>query len=849
MILDSLPSYLQTSTVTPVSSRIPERAAQRTSAWQGRQVEIAPLLSNHLGEGETVSGAELQQPMALKYGEYIQDYFRYDIIDKTLDRRAVSKLEARASKMLRDIRKLNRESIDIWLQGSMAERAFQKTSSFTWRSLPDYEKENLKEDIQRVLGQYKGYLSYSLAEKLAAECASQYQSHFTLSAPNTATFLAAESVDDEVILSGHLALWAQQHFNRAAEPGTPVDSGDGMFEAGVNITEFDKKLLCNAEACTRMTNRLLLDSALEKLQVESFEDQLAYARHVGERLIKNLNVLWKVSANVPDELKEAVKTDLINQLHDVVAHIHELEDMAYSDPLNEESWQSFKEVELTSAIKVLEREVTQLKSVKKPDLPRIEALDMLRQEWVDQLEDVLEGTDNNFPPLAGGMSQRQAPISDAKTYTKVIVDQLKEAGFGKKAGKRLGHARHLVLSTANWNTVTTDISAQIGGKPLHYTSSLIPASQMKLDPEGLDIFPVDYDGTGRPSTATQETQHAVNLGQTVLTTPKSGGEALVFKGLRSGTLSAYGIKNDKATREKANENRARELVTAALKQFLDDHPQYNQPGVEVPLRLFSTSLLSADKARHFTHVHDDELKMQREQEAALKAIQEELKAGKPLQIKQPDGSLKSYAVKLQLATTNYGVNNISLSGLQALMRPWGEAKKINNEGLQDLLGSLDMFGEVGGWAGEYLASASESDQDKAIVRQLVEQIRDLHVSGDYRREGDDAYKMVERLQYLAFKLGAVTHINCKSGKDRTGEADAAIKRFAAEVEALGYVPELRKPLTREDRKLAQTFLVETGNIKWQQMNINRPGYKTRVGKKQVGAYVYDMSHRSQFHVK
>ena len=267
----------------------------------------------------------------------------------------------------------------------------------------------------------------------------------------------------------------------------------------------------------------------------------------------------------------------------------------------------------------------------------------------------------------------------------------------------------------------------------------------------------------------------------------------------------------------------------------------------IPLRILSVSLLSPDKARHVTGYHDDELKMQEEQVAALKEVERQLRAGQPLVMTDEKGNRHDLKVNLQVINTSYGVNKVSLSGWQKINRAWTAADKVNNEGLVALIGSATPYDVIGGWAGEFLASDA-SEKEKRIVQSLVEQIRDLQASGDYRKEGEDAYKMVERLQLLAFKLGVKGHFNCTNGKDRSGETDASIKRFAAEVDALGYVPDPRKPLTHEDQYLTQAFTFNTGNLELQQMNINLPGYKTQVGKKRLGQYVFNQAHQPRFHI-
>ena len=617
------------------------------------------------------------------------------------------------------------------------------------------------------------------------------------------------------------------------------------------------KLIGNAEYYTNRVAGLLSGSPLERLEHFSYAQQADEARDVAKKLIKTLDALERHPDNIPAELLDALTHDLVSQLDGLLDFIDHLEVSDEEDPLGPQQWEKFKYLEVLSSIKVLEREIVQIKSSgeeghlsskKTRELAKLEAL---HQEWSDHLSSIQQGTDNDFPPSrshsTGSVSHSDVqPVNDAKVYTASMLKQLDEIGLNK-AEKKLKHARSLVLSTIQWDTVTTHLDVRIEGQVRHYENQLTPASQMKWGMGGRDIFEHSYHGTGRPSTETKELFHAMNMGQSELSTTEKGKKKVLFKGLRSGTLSAYGIK-DKKPRRAAARNRARELVTAGVKQFLEENPGYLASGKPIPLKILSTSLLSADKLRHYLHIHDDELKMQKEQVAALKEIQKELNDGKPLVFFDASGEEHKLKVDMKLANTNYGVNSLSLGSLKSIVRPWGEAKRVNNEGLAELMGSVDQFDPIGGWVGDYL-SGGATEESKNIVRMLVEQIRDLHASGDYRKEGEDAYKMIERLQLLAFKIGAVGHINCKSGKDRTGEADASIKRFAAEVEARGYVPDPRKRIGREDRNLSQAFQFGSGNIEWQQMNINRPGFKTQLNKKRLGEFVYQRSHKAQFNVK
>ena len=393
------------------------------------------------------------------------------------------------------------------------------------------------------------------------------------------------------------------------------------------------------------------------------------------------------------------------------------------------------------------------------------------------------------------------------------------------------------------------MDVKIAGKNQKIRSRITPASrfQIHIGEQGkADIFPVHYNGTGRPSLATAEAVHAVNLGETELSVEEGGRPRRLFKGLRTATLSAYGIKKGK-TRKRANQSRAQELVLSALKQQLEANPDLLRSNKPIRLKLSTTSLLTADRARHHIPFSDDELKMQREQLEALQAIQLRLNAGEPLSFTDSRNTVHQVKVDMELAATNFGVNDLALKGLyRRAAGAWGATEKLNHKGLQTLMGTLEPGSPVGGWAKEFLQDPAVSGEDKEIVLQLVEQIRDLYATEEYKSEGEDAYKMVERIIFLAYKIAAIPHFNCKSGKDRTGEADAGVKRLAAVTHALGYVPNPGQPVSQEEKVLSQVMLLESGNIEWQQYNFNRSGYKTTMGKHRVGDVVFEMTHHPQF---
>ncbi|MRI33758.1 hypothetical protein EOPP23_12245 [Endozoicomonas sp. OPT23] len=822
----------------------PKGITPPSGRWKGRSVSAKPLLHGEIKTSGTADGSQVSKGLKAKYGDYIASHFDGELKSKKLSQRDVHRLETKACSLLRGIKEQNKQIVNELMEAGLARETFQEVFRHDWNSLCHEEQQHYEEQLRLGFSEAVIDLDVETVEKIALNITSKHQFLYSSQASKTSDYLLKQLPDSATVLPGSLKLWAMGHYDPDATPGELLK--EDPFKDEVALSERDVKLLSNADHFSRKSAQLLNSSPLEKLQFQTYEEQIDEAQKQARSLIRQLNYHASPGHHIPDELNRAIKSDLIHQLGQMVELITELELDFIEDPLGDKGWQTFKENEVISALKLMDEVYKQ--SREKISSEKLEKLSQLKTDYMEQLKAIRADTDYNFPPKSSQSkkltNQHPPEVVTAKDYSKRIESQLAEV-IGAKAVKKLKDVRGQHMSEINWKTVRNRFDVRIQGKVNHYESEQLPAAQMKLGEGDHDVFSEQYRGAGRASSQKKEAQHAVNLGQTSFCKIENGRKKVLFRGLRSGTLAAYGIK-DKKLRSEANLNRARELVTAAAKQYLDDHPGHpmDQP---IPLRMLSTSLLSPDKARHLTGFHDDELVMQREQVAALKEIERQLRSGKPLVLTDGAGKKNELKVNLKVANTSYGVNSISLSGLQKMAGAWGESEKINHEGLAVIMGSTTPFDAVGGWAGEYL-EGNASDKEKQIVRSLVEQIRDLQTSKDYKKEGEDAYKMVIRLQLLAFKLGVNGHINCKSGKDRTGETDASIKRFAAEVDALGYVPDPRKPITHEDQYLTQAFTFNTGNLELQQMNINVPGYKTRVSKKRLGQFAFDQAHKPKFHV-
>lgn len=103
--------------------------------------------------------------------------------------------------------------------------------------------------------------------------------------------------------------------------------------------------------------------------------------------------------------------------------------------------------------------------------------------------------------------------------------------------------------------------------------------------------------------------------------------------------------------------------------------------------MLSSSLLTADYARHITHVNDDELQLQREQYRASQAL---AASDEPLVIYDAQGKEYQVKIALKVATLNVGVNLLSLNPVvAAALSSWSQADKYTEEGLTTLAGSLN----------------------------------------------------------------------------------------------------------------------------------------------------------------
>ncbi|KML19421.1 hypothetical protein VL10_23395 [Leclercia adecarboxylata] len=388
--------------------------------------------------------------------------------------------------------------------------------------------------------------------------------------------------------------------------------------------------------------------------------------------------------------------------------------------------------------------------------------------------------------------------------------------------------RVIYLNNRPWTTIEKKFVQHNN----EYVSKQRPAAEIKKGEH--DIFPTSYNGKGVNCWDTSNTIHASNLWNSMVSVKtKDGKEKELFSGIRHAVLSPMGVKN-LHDRHIGAVNRAKEVVSAAL---------FSKPalleralsGEVVPLRLVSTSLLTP------TGLFVKEDIMLRDQIQAWKALNQ---SGSPLtlDIKDTNGNLRQIKIAFEVASFNFGVNELSLK--------FGLGNKIsdgyNCPALQQLLGNdLRPKSEPGGWVGEYL---SKNPDNAGLVKELSQQIKKIWQNKSHHSDNGEPYKLAQRVTMLASEINCVPCWNCKSGKDRTGMLDVEVKREVISLHQGNPLSKPGKSLDQNGKWLLRKVLLNSGNLEIQAQNTGLAGnkvikdlgisllnlsYKDRIGDSQV----------------
>ena len=261
----------------------------------------------------------------------------------------------------------------------------------------------------------------------------------------------------------------------------------------------------------------------------------------------------------------------------------------------------------------------------------------------------------------------------------------------------------------------------------------------------------------------------------------------------------------------ANQRRALESARAAI-TCLPPQELQRIAGCkegEIPVvRLASLSLLTPDAVRGaLKGPTKDEGLMWHDQQAAWQALsaREFIELEVPVAPSSGDskyggenaggqGSTHRIKVKLDIAAFNIPVNKWgahAVTGDFSLMV--GDSHEANGAAITKLLGQLPRDRRAlrtwkpEGWVGQALGDPALAVGQKDLLRALARQVAEICIDPDAgAKRQADPYRLVKRLLVLVHETGlAAPMVNCRSGKDRTSEAETQARQFALEARVRG----------------------------------------------------------------
>jgi Enterobacterial virulence protein IpgD len=401
-----------------------------------------------------------------------------------------------------------------------------------------------------------------------------------------------------------------------------------------------------------------------------------------------------------------------------------------------------------------------------------------------------------------------------------------------------------------WDIIQDDFSLHLGGQTNDFTSTITPIAKSEK-PTGGDLLDQDkvvskrYEADGINGVTAMDRsnhKHGCNIASTKL---ESGGKVL-FQGIRHGVYTTAKFNPEKlppneladlkdelgldATAGKeeviraVEKRRAMEGVTLALqtnRAVLNEAVRVAVDGGDPPtLNILSTNLQTGSDTFEDSNKTSLEGGLINQQTEALMSIVKDGVIDIP--IVDSTGAARIVQVKVNVVPVNYPVNPGGTAGIGSRRRD-----DSIRDALQVMTGSHVVDDPIGGLADTYMQDPLVSESDKAIVRDLVTQIRQI-ASGEsvYKPDGTpDVYALPARMNLLAFKLGMSPMFNCKSGKDRTGHLDLETKFLAARIKSTGRVPSPGE-LTTEEREAFGVVALKSGNLAMQRYNTGIGGYKT-----------------------
>ncbi len=790
-----------------------ETAASKSHSDNQFKRRLVGLLKGKQHRREAIyTVRSVRENLIRDYGESVGNQVMVQSDLHPLTVRKIVKLHDKAIRQLSKIEANNRLNSKKWGNmanpDSMAAKLFTCSHSFPSAMLPDYEKSRLSQYIEQSFFQHGDHqLSKEEAQALILQVFRNHSPGFAQMTPETTQVL------------------------QQARAGTQLYPDTfSQWQDSQPFSVTTRNLLHNFRTYSSQSARLQWQSPFDGLDKQNWAEQIAAAETHIDKLQATAQQMLQ-NKEIPSLLQQALVQDLYGQVVKTKSHVQYLKNLQACDFRSSDNMFAARRHNLSTALQVAEAALAD------KDFPEKKRTNMavLRAQLVQETLDLQNDPKEEIVFM-------QQPIC---THADGLRDRLAKAGLSsKRANTGWKKASLAVSNSKEWRTIEKTLPVRTDNGVVLYKGKIIPAAQMRLNvpgqPEGdRDPFTVSYGGTGRSSATRTEAKHAVNLAETQLTTDDG---RVLYDGLRSGTLTPPTGAPDIETIVEA---RAKELLQAAvvkkLQQLPADQQQRILSGAEpISFDIVSCSMLSPDKVRYITGLHDDEYTMQALQTQTLTRL-----CSEPLSLTLMGSAGKPHNVtaNIRMTTVNIPVNILGFDPLLAAGgRTWQTSDGENDKGFAALFGNIHPDATLDGTVGAWLDGPGADSPDRDKVIELARQIRAMYARNQHHAEGMDAYKLVERVQLLAFMIGGVPHMNCKSGKDRTGEADARTRQLASEVDRLGYVPAYNAPWVRNHREAVQTFAMGSGNLEVQMQNINIPGYKTATGRDELGRPLFGLLH-------
>ena len=570
--------------------------------------------------------------------------------------------------------------------------------------------------------------------------------------------------------------------------------------------------------------------------------------------------------NVRDVVQsfQNLKTDIQRYEGLLDAHLNEVRTLATVHPLSVKDLRKNEDLLDEATIIAIDKEIATRRQKDNSD-PAIDRLTVLRgnitqrinqrnlQPAPDEVRD-FETVKNEIDDLkfqnAYDLAQAMLGFPNPED-TDDMFELVELLGQVSAVAELIENSFNQALNTRQpWDIIRDDFSLHLGGQTNDFTSTITPIAKSEKPTGGNSLLQnmvvskrYETDGiNGVTAMDRSNHKHGCNIASTKL---ESGGEVL-FQGIRHGVYTTAKFNPDRMPpNELANlkwqlgldatagndeviraveKRRAMEGVTLALQTnqaVLNQAVRVAVNGGDPPtLNILSTNLQTGSDTFEDSNKTSLEGGLINRQTEALMSIVKDGVIDIP--IVDSTGAARVVQVKVNVVPVNYPVNPGGTAGIGSRRRD-----DSIRDALQVMTGSHVVDDPIGGLADTYLQDPHVSESDKAIVRDLVTQIRQI-ASGEsvYKPDGTpDVYALPARMNLLAFKLGMSPMFNCKSGKDRTGHLDLETKFLAARIKSTGRVPSPGE-LTNEEREAFGVVALKSGNLAMQRYNTGIGGYKT-----------------------